>query len=180
VARYVALLRGINVGRAKRVAMADLRWIVEELGYADVRTLLNSGNVAFSGPRGGTAGIASRIEAALASRVGVESRTIVLTDRELAGIVAENTLTGVAKDPSRLLVVVLRAARDRRLLEPLLEESWRPEAFALGKRAAYVWCPKGVLESRLVEAVGRRLKDAHTIRNWSTTTKLAALAGIAS
>jgi uncharacterized protein (DUF1697 family) len=50
-ATHVALLRGINVGKAKRVAMADLRALLEELGYADVRTLLNSGNVVFTAPR---------------------------------------------------------------------------------------------------------------------------------
>jgi len=178
VARYVALLRGINVGRAKRVAMADLRQLVEGLGFGDVATLLNSGNVVFTGPRGGTSRIASRIESALAKRTGIESRTIVLTERELATVLAENTLTGVASDPSRLLVAVLGTARDGKRLEPLLEESWKPEALALGKRAAYLWCPKGVLESRLPEAVGRLLNDAHTVRNWSTVTKLAALAGV--
>jgi uncharacterized protein (DUF1697 family) len=179
VARYVALLRGINVGRAKRVAMADLRQLVEGLGFRDVGTLLNSGNVAFTGPRSATSGIGSRIESALAERVGVESRTVVLTERELATVLTENTLAGVASDPSRLLVAVLASSRDARRLEPLLEESWKPEALAVGKRAAYMWCPRGALESRLPAAVGRILKDAHTVRNWSTLRKLAALAGAA-
>jgi uncharacterized protein (DUF1697 family) len=177
VARYVALLRGINVGRAKRVAMADLRLVVADLGFSDVVTLLNSGNVVFTGPRSATSGIASRIEAALVSRVGIESRTIVLTGRELASVMTENALTRVATSPSRLLVAVLSSARDGRRLEPLLKESWKPEALALGRRAAYMWCPQGVLESRLPAAVGRLLKDTHTVRNWSTMTKLAALAG---
>lgn len=63
--RHVALIRGINVGRAKRVAMADLRALVEDLGYGDVRTLLNSGNVVFTSARRPPAKAAARIEEGL-------------------------------------------------------------------------------------------------------------------
>ena len=70
-ATHVALLRGINVGRAKRVAMADLRSLVERLGYTDVRTLLNSGNVVFTSTSARSGGAEARIEAAIAARLGV-------------------------------------------------------------------------------------------------------------
>src|SRR5881628_2807318 len=103
MSRHVALIRGINVGRAKRVAMADLRALVEDLGYGDVRTLLNSGNVVFTAPRAGR-GAADRIEKALAARLGVPARVTVLTAAELAAAISENPLREVAKDPSRLLV----------------------------------------------------------------------------
>src|ERR1700704_4724623 len=69
--RRVALLRGVNVGKAKRVAMADLRKLVEGLGYGDVRTLLNSGNVLFTVPAGMTGDAAARIENAIGARLGV-------------------------------------------------------------------------------------------------------------
>ena len=74
--RMVGLIRGINVGRAKRVAMADLRALVEGLGYGDVRTLLNSGNVVFTAPRTTTARAAARIEEGLATQLGVPARVI--------------------------------------------------------------------------------------------------------
>jgi len=77
--RRVALLRGINVGRAKRLAMADLRALVEDLGYGDVRTLLNSGNIIFTVPRTKRGDAAARIEKAIASRLGVSARVYVLT-----------------------------------------------------------------------------------------------------
>ncbi|MGZ3461259.1 MAG: DUF1697 domain-containing protein, partial [Archangium sp.] len=116
--RQIALIRGINVGRAKRVAMAELRALVEELGYTDVRTLLNSGNVVFTTP-GRTAGnAAARIEAALATGLGVPARVTVLSAGELATVVAENPLLAVATDPSRLLVTVLTHPADRPRLEP--------------------------------------------------------------
>src|SRR5438046_8701817 len=101
--RQVALIRGINVGRAKRVAMADLRALVEGLGYRDVATLLNSGNVVFTVPAGMKGTPSSRIEQAIAVRLGVSARVTVVTALELAAIVAESPFVDV-DDPSRLLV----------------------------------------------------------------------------
>ncbi|HZY85403.1 MAG TPA: DUF1697 domain-containing protein [Gemmataceae bacterium] len=171
--RQIALLRGINVGRAKRVAMADLRALVEGLGYRDVRTLLNSGNVVFTGPRA----TAARIEKALAAGLGVSSRVTVLTAEDLAAAVAECPLLEVADDPSRLLVAFLRDPADRPKVEPLAKQDWAPEALAVGTRVAYLWCPQGMLDGRLAEAVGRALGEAVTTRNWATVLKLHALAG---
>ncbi len=172
----VALIRGINVGRAKRVAMAELRSAMEDLGYGDVRTLLNSGNVVFAAGRTTPAAAAARIEETLVARLGVRARAIVLTAAELADAVDGNPLLGVAADPSRLLVACLANPADRARLEPLLERQWSPEALALGGRVAYLWCPGGVLASPLADAVGRALRDAVTTRNWATVTKLHALA----
>lgn len=172
----VALIRGINVGRAKRVAMADLRAMVAELGYGEVRTLLNSGNVVYTADDA-PAEAAARIEEGLATRLGVPARVVALTAAEVAAIVAGNPLGGVADDPSRLLVAVLADPADRPKLEPLAAEEWGGDAFALGERAAYLWCAGGILESRLPEAVSRALRDGVTTRNWATMTKLHALAG---
>jgi uncharacterized protein (DUF1697 family) len=173
--RYVALVRGINVGRAKRVAMADLRSLFECLGHRDVRTLLNSGNVVFTGSHG-AARAASRIERAMAGRLGVSARVAVLSAAELGRIVTENPLLKIAKDPSRLLVAVLLDPADRRRLQPLLDQDWRPDVLAVGSRAAYMWCPRGMLGSRLPDEIGRRLGDAVTTRNWATISKLHTLA----
>ena len=172
---YVALLRGINVGNAKRVAMADLRALVEKLGYGDVRTLLNSGNIVFTGPGASAEDAAARIEAALSRRLGVLARVTVLTAAELAAAVSENPLGDVATDPSRLLVAVLANPADRSRLKPLAKQDWAPEALAIGTRVAYLWCPGGVIASRVAKAVGRVLGDAATTRNWATVTKLLAL-----
>jgi uncharacterized protein (DUF1697 family) len=175
--RQVALIRGINVGRAKRVAMADLRKLVADLGYLDVCTLLNSGNVVFTVPGAVRGDAAERIERGIAKRLGVSARVTTLTAAELAEVVGENPLRKVAHDPSRLLVAVLFDPKDRALLKPLARQGWGPEALALGARVAYLWCPNGILESRVGEAVGRALGDATTTRNWNTMTKLHALAG---
>lgn len=172
---HVALLRGINVGRAKRVAMADLRALVEDLGYGEVTTLLNSGNVVFAAPGVASGEAAARIEEALVARLGVSSRVIVLTAAELAAAVAENTLLDIADNPSRLFVAVPADPADRGRLELLADQGWAPEALALGTRVAYLWCPEGLIASRLPDAVGKVLGDSVTMRNWTTVTKLHGL-----
>lgn len=175
--RRVALLRGINVGRAKRVAMADLRALVEELGYVDVRTLLNSGNIIFTVPSAKHGDAAARIERAIVSRLGVSTRVTVLTAAEIDAAVRDNPLAEVADNPSRLLVMVFADSTARTQLEPLLEQHWKPEAIALGRRVAYLWCPRGVIDSQLSAAVSRALGDAGTARNMATMKKIQALTG---
>jgi uncharacterized protein (DUF1697 family) len=167
------LLRGINVGRAKRIAMADLRALVEGLGYTDVRTLLNSGNVVFTASGKAKGDPAARIEKALVDELGVSSQVTVLTAAELDAIVEGNPLLNVADNPSRLLVAVVNDAKVRSRLAALAKQDWTPEVLAIGERAAYVWIPEGILKSRLGEIL---LRDATTTRNWATILKLQALA----
>lgn len=174
---HVALLRGINVGRAKRVAMADLRALVERLGYGGVKTLLNSGNILFSTRAKDARDHGGRIEKAMTKELGVSSRVTVLTAAEVAAIVQGNALLAVADNPSRLLVTVFRDAVDLAKLKALAKQDWAPDALALGRRAAYLWCPRGILASRLAETMGRSLGDGVTTRNWATMTKLHALLG---
>ncbi len=173
--RHVALLRGINVGRAKRVKMAELRALFEALGCRDVRTLLNSGNVVCTAPARGKLPPAARIEAALAARCGFSARITLLSAAELVEILAGNPLLGVATEPTRLMAGVLADPADRGRLEPIAARDWGAEALALGRRVVYYWCPEGLLASPLAEAIGRALGDGVTSRNWATMVKLGAL-----
>ena len=134
--------------------MADLKALVEGLGYRDVRTLLNSGNVVFTA-RAKPEAAAVRIETALAERTGVSARVTVLTAAELAAAVVGNPLLKIANDPTRLLVAVFNNPADRKRVEPLLEQDWGRERLAVGARVAYLWCPDGILDGRLSAAVGR-------------------------
>jgi uncharacterized protein (DUF1697 family) len=173
-ASHVLLLRGINVGTAKRVAMADLRDLMTGLGYRDVRTLLNSGNVVFTAPpRSGDP--SKRIEKEIEKRLGVSSRVTVLTAAELDVAVRGNSLLKVATHPSRLLVGVLASRDDRARLEPLARQRWRGERIALGERVCYLWCPDGILKSRVMVEISNVLGDGITSRNWSTIQKLHGL-----
>jgi uncharacterized protein (DUF1697 family) len=106
VPRYVALFRGINVGKAKRIAMSDLRALLGKLGYTDVQTLLNSGNAVFTGDTGPASQHAGRIRQAVLKKLGVDALVIVKSGKDVAGIIADNELGGIAHDPARLLVAV--------------------------------------------------------------------------
>jgi len=173
-ATHIAFLRGINVGTAKRVAMADLKDLMTGLGFRDVRTLLNSGNVVFKAPpRSGDP--SKRIEKAIEQQLGVASRVTVLTAAEFDVAVRGNTLLKVATHPSRLLVGALATRDHRSKLEPLTRKRWGVERLALGERVCYLWCPDGIIESPLMKAVGRAVGDGITSRNWSTVQKLHGL-----
>lgn len=173
--RQVALLRGVNIGRAKRVAMADLRRIVERLGYEDVRTLLNSGNVVYTARRVPLREAADRIQRALLAELGLSSRVFVLDRSQIDTIVRENLLAHACTNPSRMFTAVLGDEVDRERLRALAARDWSPDEFAVGRLAAYYWCPEGLLTSKLPAALGKVTGAAATARNWATTLKLQSL-----
>jgi uncharacterized protein (DUF1697 family) len=174
--RHIALLRGINVGKAKRVAMADLRALMAALGYANVRTLLNSGNAVFDAKGGTPAAHAKQLKAAILERTGVDCEVIVKTATDLVATIAEHPLRQHANDDARLLVMFTQDAASLQLLKPLEDGDWAPEAFAVGSHAAWLWCANGIIESRIGKAVGKLLVQRGTARNWATVEKLDAMA----
>ena len=176
--RHLALLRGINVGRAKRIRMEELRQAFAELGYTEIQTLLNSGNVIFTSSRRLAANAPVRLEETVRDRTGVSARMILLTEAELSTIWADRLLLKLANDPTRLLVAVPSTPADIVKLQKLVRNDWKPEALAVGGRAAYLWCPEGVIASPVFKAVERELLDEVTTRNWSTLTRLVAAMGI--
>ncbi len=176
MATHVALLRGINVGKAKRVAMAELRSLMEGLGYGRARTLLNSGNAVFEAAGVSSGEAAARLERAVEERLGVSSRVVVITSEQLAEIVASNPLVERATDPARFMVGFVLDPVDLGRLDAVAREEWAPAALAVGPLAAYLWLPQGLIDSPLAQAVGRALKERVTMRNWTTTLKLLELA----
>ena len=173
--RHVALLRGVNVGRAKRIAMADLRKILAGLGYLNVRTLLNSGNAVFDARTGSPEAHAQNIRAALFNELDVDAKVVAKSATEFARAVAEIPMLQGEKDPSRFLVVFTQQSSTLAALAPLSKATWFPEALAVGRNAAYMWCPGGIVESKVAQAVNRALGENATARNWSTVLKLGAL-----
>lgn len=175
---FVALLRGVNVGKAKRVPMADLRALLTELGYTGVVTLLNSGNAVFRGMRGTPAKHAAAIATAISTRLKVDVPVIVKSAEELASIVAENRLAKGAPDHSRLLVAFVQDAGALSDLGAIKLLVVPPEEFFIGKgkHAAYFHCPAGILKSKAGEALLGKVGRSTTTRNWATVLKLQALA----
>lgn len=173
MANCVALLRGINVG-AKRIAMGDLRAMVEALGHTNAKTLLNSGNVVFEATRPNTGKIAKDLEAAIVKKCGFSAAVMVVTAADLAAIIAANPLKKV-EDESRYLVAFVQDPTVLDKVRPLAKQNWAPESLAVGTKATYVWCPGGVNESKLIKAVTKASGEAVTTRNWATVRKLQAM-----
>lgn len=172
----VALFRGINVGKAKRIAMADLRALLEGLGHAGVATLLNSGNVVFRSGRKAPAKIAAEISAAIAAQLKIDVPVIVKSAKELATIIEDNALADAGADPSRLLVAFVPDAVALSALSAIAPHVVPPEQFLIGREAAYLHCANGILESKAGEALVGKGGKAATTRNWATVLKLQALA----
>jgi uncharacterized protein (DUF1697 family) len=180
--RYVALLRGINVGRNKRIGMADLRAALAGAGFAEVRTVLQSGNVVLRVDGRGTgtgptaAQVAAGVERVVLESFGYDVRVMVRTAEDLARVVAESPLPD-PEDGSRFLVAFLSAAPDPGAFrEPELPEGSRERWWPRGAEV-YVWCPDGLQNSPIMDHFGRHSLDVDvTVRNWNTVTKLAALA----
>ena len=167
---YVALLRGINVGRAKQVSMADLVAVVEACGGREVRTVLRSGNVVF-GSEGPVA--AASIEAELVRRTGVASSVLVVDGHELLRIAAENPLVEVATDQSRLMVGFTSQPPDDSIAPDAA--SLAPEVLVVGEHAVYQWCPDGVMASRVPASFWKGVAPVVTVRNWRTVLRLVRL-----
>ncbi|MEA2443041.1 MAG: hypothetical protein QOJ12_333, partial [Thermoleophilales bacterium] len=147
MARWIALLRGINVGGHAKVPMARLRELFDELGHEDVKTYVQSGNVVFTGPDRPHAEVADEIEDALEAAFGFRPRVLVRTRDEIAAVVDANPLGDVADNPSRYFVNFLdEEIAPERLAEPS-KGDYAPEAFHLRGRELYIWAPGGVRDS---------------------------------
>jgi uncharacterized protein (DUF1697 family) len=173
----VALLRGINLGRTRRIAMADLRDALAAAGYADVRTHLQSGNVVLTTEE--TPDEAARhIEARIAERFGYDVDVLVRTADELAEVVGTNPLGEIATDGARHFVAFLSAEPDAGAVAAIAAQDFGDERFTARGREIYVWCPDGLRECGVMKAIAdRRLAvTTATVRNWNTVTRLLELA----
>ena|SRR5947209_16722331 len=176
--RYVALLRGINVGGSRKVAMADLRQVLLSLGYTDVETYLQSGNALFTGPEGDPDATARAIEQGLMRDLGMEIRVLLRTREEMAAVIAGNPFPQALTTPSLLHVAFLSGPLDPKRLEYLDPQQYTPDDFQVGDRVIYLWYPEGSGRSKLATLLTpQRLGVAPTARNWNTVTKLLTLLG---
>lgn len=174
---YIALLRGVNVGGKKAVAMADLRALAADLGYANPRTLLRSGNLVF-GAESDPAGLEAQLEQALLSRLGLATQLMVRTSSEWSDIIVANPFPAEAdEDPAHLLMVALKAAPAPGALASLQGAIPGRERAAGRGRELYIVFPNGIGTSKLTgELIARKIGVPGTARNWNTVLKLAAMA----
>jgi len=174
--RYVALLRGINVGKAHQVDMPRLRELLAARGHREVRTHLRSGNVVLDSPLP-EAELAADLAAAIEAEFGFAVPVVVRTGAEIAAVVADDPFAAVATDPARYLVTFMSQAPDAARVDALPPAEGGGEYLVRG-RELYLWLPAGIQGTPLASwKWDTLLGRPGTSRNWNTVTRLAALAG---
>lgn len=168
---WVALLRGINVGRNKRLAMADLQSLLESLGYCDVRTLLQSGNAIFTTSSGKGPALQRQIASQIRTDVGLDVKVLVHTAAEFAAVVDNNPFASRGVDSKQLHVAFLDGPPARNSVAWPDPTEVAPDEFVLGERAIYLRLPDGVIASRLPDWE-RLLGTDVTMRNWNTVNRV--------
>jgi uncharacterized protein (DUF1697 family) len=173
----VALLRAVNVGGSGRVQMADLRQLLSAMGFATVRTVLQSGNVVFGAGEEATERIERRVEAELRRALGVETDLFVRSADEWRELIRRNPFPREAeRDPSHLVVALLRTAPEARQWDALRGSITGREQVRGFARHAYLVYPDGIRTSPVTAAwIERQLGTRSTSRNWNGVTKIAEL-----
>ncbi|MHB8465324.1 MAG: DUF1697 domain-containing protein [Acidimicrobiales bacterium] len=171
---WIALLRGINVGGKRKLAMADLRLVLESLGLGEVRTVLQSGNALFAGPQVAAAKLERQIEAGIAADLDLDVKVLVRTADELAATYDDNPFVSRRVAAKELHVAFLSAPAEADKVAALDAKAFAPDEFRVGERAIYLRLPNGVTGSKLPNWE-RALGVSVTVRNWNTVSRLRDL-----
>ena len=174
---FVALLRGINVGGKSLVSMAELRALFSSLGFEDVATYIQSGNVVFRSPIADEDAVVAKLEREIAEAFAVSPAVLLRTPAELETIAASNPYLSRKADLSKLHVVFLDRAPPASAVAELDPERSPPDEFTLQGRELYLHLPNGAGRSKLtLDYLERVLGVRATQRNWNTLVQLLALA----
>lgn len=178
---HLVLLRGVNVGGNRKLPMADLRAFVEGLGFQEVSTLLQSGNLVFeSNGQRDDATLATFLETEAHRQLGLHTTFLVRTVAEWRGIIARNPYPEAAVTaPNHLLVRFSRTPPAAGAAEAWAKLAVGDERFQVDDRHLYAVLPHGVGDSKLATMLmNPRFGPDATCRNWNTVTKLGTLAGL--
>ena len=175
---YLALLRAINVGGSSKVAMADLKSLLADLGYAHPQSLLQTGNLVFQAKESNADKLETKLKAAFAQRLGLTTDVLIRTVSEWQQAIAANPFTKeAASDPSHLLIMPLKNSPSKQAVQELQTAIHGRETVAAVGRELYIIYPDGIGRSKLTnKLIETRLDTRGTGRNWNTALKLAELA----
>jgi len=178
MAAYIAMLRGINIGPHKRIKMEQLRESFAELGFVEIKTYIQSGNVVFKSEKASPASLGRKIEKRLLGDFGFSVSVILRTQEEIEKVIRGNPmLKEKGVDTSKLHVAFLSDVPASAALGKLQALTLAPdEAHCLGKEL-YLYFPNGVSGSSLWKhPLDRVLSVVTTMRNWNTVNQLCAMA----
>lgn len=175
---YIALLRGINVGGHKIVKMDRLRKAFQELGFADVATYVQSGNVVFKSPKKASADLSRKIEEMLLRRFSMSVPVIVRTAEEIGEVLTNNPfLKERDTDVAGLHVTFLSLTPQKAAIKGLDAIAAGPDRFHCHGQEIYLHCPNGFGGTKLsINAFEKVLAVGATTRNWNTVNKLYEMA----
>ncbi len=173
----IALLRGVNVGGARKIAMADLKALIEALGFKDVKTLLQSGNVVFHASEEAEADLEALLETETERRLGLKTSYLVRDAKQWRAIIDANPFPKEAQaEPSRTLVTVGRTAMPAEALDAVRAVMLPHEKLEAVERQVYAYFGEGMGQSKAAEVLNRKaVKAIATGRNWNTVLKIGAL-----
>ena len=176
--RYIALLRGINIGK-RRVAMADLRAHFESFGMDNVVTYIQTGNVLFESSEQNAATLKTKLEQGLVAKLGYEVPVVLLRPAELRKVVKENPFSEaeMADDVKRYVAFLPQAITENQAKE-LRALNVDEESYYVGESAVYAGFRGPTLDSQFFgkDLIGKTLGVKPTVRNWKVTNALAELA----
>lgn len=176
MATYAVLLRGVNLAGKRQLPMADLRRVLESLGYTHVSTHLRSGNAIITSDDEDAERIAATIHEALAAQLSLRSAVMVRTGKELADIIAANPFPQHESEPAKLHVAILSAQPTKAAFEAIDPATFAPDEIRLGERVLYLWYPNGAGRSKLTIPALAKMNVQATARNWNTVLALASKA----
>ncbi|GGN73604.1 hypothetical protein GCM10011579_051840 [Streptomyces albiflavescens] len=177
---YAALLRGINVGGAKKVPMAELRSLMEGLGLSGVRTYLQSGNAVFGSEHGDEESLAAELAQAIEKHFGFTVGVLVRDHAYLKAVREGCPFPAAELEAKQLHATYFSGPVDAERFASVDQPAFLPEEFRLGDRVLYLYAPDGLGRSKLAEALSkpRLLKGiTATSRNWNTVVKLEEMTG---
>jgi uncharacterized protein (DUF1697 family) len=178
MATFISILRGINVSGQKKVLMEDLKSIYTDLGFSEVTTYIQSGNVIFSTPGDRSAGeLSDRIEKAIENKYHFQVPVIIRSAPEIKAVLASNPfLTENGIDPDKLHVTFLGSEPQPSALSAIQTFDFPPDRFGIIGREVYLYCPGGYGNTKLSNSFFEsKLKVKATTRNWKTVGKLGEL-----
>ena len=172
---YIAIIRGINVSGKHKVPMAELRKLCENLGWQNVRTYIQSGNVLFETAQNDN--LTGKLEDLIADNFGFRVPVIVRTAEEMAQVVSNNPFSNKADfEPEKLYLTFLAETPQPDKLEAIKAFTFEPEEYIISGKEVYIYCTNGYGNTKLENLFfERKLKVTATTRNWRTVNKLVEM-----
>jgi uncharacterized protein (DUF1697 family) len=173
----ISMLRAVNLASHNRISMESLRTLYASLGFEEVRTYIQSGNIVFRAAERNLSAVAKRIEDAIEKNLGFRSAVILRSSSDLRKVIAANPFANRPEvEPNRLLVLFLAADPERKDLRRIAELEGPEELHAAG-REVYIYFPNGMARPKISPAlVEKALNTPATGRNWNTVKKLVEIA----